>query len=252
MSMRSRTRTYAPKKRAASSRSTSKRTYKLRRNTARTVAIARPSVGLGTSATTVLRTSFFSNVTSAASGVFTGFLKPGSVFDPTGDLAGMQPQMFDQFAAMYNRYKVNSFTVRMKITGSVCNGTGTAFGAWVAAAYPAVDSAALATYQAAASQQFAKTTSGGFQNINIGANNIGTGTEGKYLSFTKIKHSSIIGDRVDPYDNGALVTGDPTALQYAVLPMFIQGNNAAVHTWIVEVDIWQNVTFSQKKNVVDA
>lgn len=210
----------------------------------RTYAVAAPSVGLGTSVTTVLRTSFFYNATAAASGIFTGYLKPGSAFDPCGDLAAIQPQMFDQFAAQFYRYKVNSATVRIKITG--VNGATSSY-VWVAAAYPAVDSTPLATYQAAASQQYAKTTSGGFQAIQ----GLGIGTEGKYLSMT-MNQDSIVGNKSDAYDSGALVTGDPTALQYMVLPLFIQSNTAVTSTWVLEIDIWQNVTFSQKKNVVDA
>lgn len=212
----------------------------------RTVAIVTPSrgVGIGMSTTTILRTSFFYNATATAgSGVFTGYLKPGSCFDPTGDLAAIQPQMFDQFAAMYSRYKVNSAAVRIKITG----GNGVTAFAWVAAAYPAVDSTALATYQAAASQQYAKTTSGGFQTQST----LGIGTEGKYLSF-RLNHNSIVGSKSDTWDIGAPVTADPTAGQYMVLPIFIQANSAAASTFVLEVDIWQNVTFSQKKNTVDA
>jgi len=207
-------------------------------------------VGLGASATTVLRTSFFANVTAAAgTGVFTGFLKPGSCFDPTGDVGGaIQPQMFDQFAAMYNRYKVQACKVVMKITG--INSTAAACGVWVAASYPAIDSTAAATYQAAACQQYAKTTSGGFQ-VNSSGTTFGIGTEGKYLNH-KLNHNAIVGAKSDTWDIGALVTSDPTALQYMVLPFLIQGNIAGAHSWCVEVDMFQNVLFSQKKNTVDA
>lgn len=211
----------------------------------RTMAVNSRSVGIGASTTTVLRTSFFFNATAAASGVYTGFLKPGSAFDPTGDMAAIQPQMFDQFAAMYNRYKVNSATVRIKITGATSSAVATP--AWVAAGYPAVDSTALATYQGAASQQYAKTTSGTF--CIAGAT--GISGEGKYLSF-KLNHNQVVGAKSDTWDIGALVTADPTALQYMVLPLFLQGSAAGAHTWVLEVDIFQNVTFSQKKNTVDA
>jgi len=203
-------------------------------------------VGLGTSATTVLRTSFFANVTSAVSGVYTGYLKPGSAFDPCGDLADLQPQMFDQFAAMYQRYKVNNYTLRITIHGSNGASPGGATN-YVAASYPAVDPTALATYQAAASQQYAKTVSGGFQ--MIGAVGLGNPPQKMYFKF---KHAEVVGSRPDAYDNGALVTADPTALQYAVQPIFIQGNTGGAHTFMLEIDIWQNVTFSQKKNTVDA
>ena len=205
----------------------------------RTRALAAPSVGLGASATTVLRTSFFYNATSAGTGVWTGYLKPGSAFDPTGDLATIQPQMFDQFAAMYARYKVNSAVIRVKISGATTSGTSFV---WVAAAYPSVDSTPLATYQAAASQQYAKTTSGTFAQASSG--------EGKYLSI-KMNHDAVVGSRSDAYDIGALVTSDPTVGQYMVLPLFIQSNTASPNTFVLEIDIWQNVTFSQKKNVVD-
>jgi len=208
----------------------------------RTMALNSRSVGIGASTTTVLRTSFFYNATAAATGVWTGYLKPGSAFDPTGDLAAIQPQMFDQFSAMYNRYKVNSATVRIKI-----NGTGNVPGpsVWVAAAYPAVDPTPLATYQAAACQQYAKTNSGSFASAGAG------GAEGKYLSF-KLNHNQVVGSKSDTWDIGALVTADPTALQYMVLPIFIQGNTANVGYYVLEIDIFQNVTFSQKKNTVDA
>lgn len=213
----------------------------------RTYALAAPSVGLGNSATTVLRTSFFANVTAnVGTGIFTGFLKPGSCFDPCGDIAAIQPQMFDQFAAAYNRYKVNSCVIRMKITGTT--NPGAAY-AWVAAAYPAVDSTALTTYQAAASQQYAKTVSGAFQ-IN-GAAPVGTGAEGQRMSF-KLNHNAIVGASSATWDIGALVTADPTTLQYMVLPLFIQATANTNAQFLLEIDMFQNVTFSQKKNTVDA
>jgi len=212
----------------------------------RTVAIAAPSVGLGPSAVTVLRTSFFANVTAAAgTGVFTGYLKTGSAFDPCGDLAAIQPQMFDQWAAMYNRYKVNSWTVRMKITG--VQGT-TAAAAWVCAMYPGVDSTALTTYQGAGCQAYSKTTSGGFQLISA----VGAGNSSPTL-ILKSKENAVTGVKNgDTYDSGALVTADPTALQYSVVPVFLQANSAAACTWVLEIDMYQNVTFTNKKNTVDA
>lgn len=237
-------------KRKPTDRSRSARPMKARRALfpSRTVAIARPSVGLGLSATTVLRTSFFANVSSAGSGIYTGFLKPGSIFDPCGDIAAVQPQMYDQWALLYNRYKVNHCVIRMKITGTIC---GAGCYGYVACIYPAVDSTVLATYQAAASQQYAKTTSGSFISQTAGATSLGFGAEGKYLSI-KVNSDGVVGHRGDAVDSGALVNADPPTLQYAVLPVFIQANAGAVCTWMIEVDMFQNVTFSQKKNVVDA
>ena len=214
------------------------------------MALAAPSVGLGASVTTVLRTSFFTNITAAVgTGIFNCFLKPGSAFDPCGDLAAIQPQMYDQFAAQYNRYKVNTATIRIKIIGG---SSGAAAGnyAWVCAAYPAVDPTALGTYQGAASQQYAKTIGGGFQVVAAGG--VGIGAEHKIIKYNKLNHNSVVGVKSDAWDIGALVTADPTALQFMVLPMYFQSNVASASTWVLEIDIFQNVTFSQKKNVVDA
>lgn len=219
----------------------------------RSLAIAAPGVGLGTSATTVLRTSFFANVNSAVTGIYTGYLKPGSAFDPTGDIAAIQPQMYDQFAAMYNRYKVNRCKVVLKIIGVGSTSTDASWVlGWNAAAFPAVDPTPLATYQAAASQQYAKTVSSTFAMVlNNAAATHGIGSNGRTMIFD-FSHKAILGDKVDAYDNGALVTGDPTALQYAVLPIFLQCSSGCTGRWNLEVDIFQTVTFSQKKNTVDA
>lgn len=240
---------HAKRKRSASTtRSRSRSSSRARAMPGRTMAVASVSkgVGIGLSTTTILRTSFFYNATATAgTGVWNGYLKPGSAFDPTGDLATIQPQMFDQFAAMYSRYKVNSCVIRIKLTGNQA-AAGTV---WVAAAYPSVDATALTTYQAAASQQYAKTTSGLFQGI-AAATTIG-GADGKYLSFN-LDHNKIVGSKSDTWDIGAPVTADPTAGQFMVLPIFVQGNTAGAHTLVFEIDMWQNVTFSQKKNTVDA
>lgn len=213
----------------------------------RTVALASRNVGLGLSATTVLRTSFFTNVTAVAgTGVFNGYLKTGSCFDPCGDLAAIQPHLFDQWALIYNRYKVNDVVVRIKVIGT---SGATAQSAWVGAIYPAVDSTALSTYQAAGSQQYSKTTSGTFAFYSAGN---APGTEGKYLSI-KFKEDAVTGVfKADTYDGGALVSADPTAGQFSVLPIFLQGSATGAHSWVLEIDMWQNVTFSNKKNVVDA
>lgn len=246
---RSRSRTPSAK-RTRSARSASRapsRAVTFRLPSMRTVAVANSQVGMGASATTVLRTSFFYNATATAgTGIYNGYLKPGSAFDPAGDLAGMQPQMFDQFAAMYNRYKVNSCKIRIKIIGT--DGTAANIWSWVCAAYPAVDATALTTYQAAASQQGAKTVSGGFQQV---AGPLGVGAPGATLNFD-LNHNQVVGAKSDTWDIGATVSADPTSLQFMVLPIFMQANSGGAAKWVFEIDMWQNVTFSQKKNTVDA
>jgi len=216
----------------------------------RSQVFAGPAVGLGASTQTVLRTSFFANCSGAATGIFTGFLKPGSCFDPCGDQAAIQPALFDQFAAIYELYLVNKARVKMTITGAY----GATAVTWVCAAYPSVDSTALATYQGAATQPYAKTISGSFQNLLsvVGATQIGVGSEPKHIQHD-MKTDAVVGSKTDSYDSGALVTADPTTKQYMVYPFFLQANAAAANiAWVIEVDIWQWVTFSQRKNVVDA
>jgi len=203
-------------------------------------------VGLGTSATTVLRTSFFANVAaSGVTGIYTGYLKPGSCFDPCGDIAAIQPQMFDQFAQAYGRYQVESYVIRMTIHGISGGGTASTY---VVASYPALDNTALTTYQAAASQQYAKTKSGGFQSISAGN---APGATPVHMNF-KFKHSEIVGNKVDSYHNGAAVTNDPVAEQFAYQPIFIQCNANSAGSFMLEVDMFQTVRFTQKKNTVDA
>jgi len=203
-------------------------------------------IGVGQSIVTNLRTSFFTNQSAAGTGVFTGFLKPGSAFDPCGDLAAIQPVGYDQFAAIFNRYKVNKAYVTITISGIAV--TGVTAANWVGASYPCVDSTAAASYQNAASQSYAKTFYGSF------ATTTATGSAGITHCTRKfaIDNETIVGAAGDTFDLGALVTADPTSLQFAVLPIFIQGSTAAAHTFLIQVDIIQNVTFSQRKNVIDA
>lgn len=242
MSSRSRSTTRKSTKRSRTMRSQSRRpAYK----STRTLAIAGRNVGLGTSALTVLRTSFFANVVaSGTTGIWTGYLKPGSCFDPCGDIAAVQPQMFDQFAQAYSRYQVENYTIRLTVHGISGGGTASTY---VVASYPALDNAALTTYQGAASQQYAKTKSGGFQSISAGN---APGAAPVHLYF-KFKHASIVGNKIDSYHNGAAVTGDPVAEQFAYQPIFIQCNGNSAGSFMLEVDMFQTVRFTQKKNVVD-
>lgn len=207
-------------------------------------------IGVGMSLVTNLKTSFFANVTAAVgTGVFTGFLKPGSAFDPCGDLAAIQPVGFDQFASIFNRYKVNKAYVTITVLGQN-SGLANVIN-WVGAAYPCVDSTAAALYQNAASQAYSKLFYGQFSNSTGGANPIGGGNPNCTRKFV-LDNETIVGASGDTFDIGALVTADPTSLQYAVLPIFLQASAAAQATWTIQVNMIQNVTFSQRKNVVDA
>lgn len=215
---------------------------------------AAPGVGVGASVNTTLRTSFFANVTSPGNSLpFTAFLKPGSAFDPCGSLADIQPPGFDSWAAAFSRYKVNSALVVLTIHGTSGSIAGTnASQVYVAAAYPSVNSSLPTTYQGAASQPYAKTRSGCFNCYGAASTPANlAGAPAVRMKF-KLSNDKIVGFKGDATDTGALVTSDPPTGQFMLLPIFLQPNENATAAWVVEVDIWQNVTFSQRKTFVDA
>lgn len=244
MESRLRSKTPARKRARTGSRKPTKRSLSYGPRNARIVATVGPTVGLGTSLTTSLRTSFFANVTSAATGIFTAYLKPGSAYDPAGDLTAIQPALFDQYAGVFSRYKVNKFTVKITVIAASATNSRT----YNAAAYPSTDSSSLATYQAAASQPWAKTIVGTFYSLGASAG----GTQKEVMYFKDISNDAVVGVRSDTYDTGAVVGADPPAGQYAVMPIFIQSNVAEANNYVLHIDIWQNVTFNQRKPVADA
>lgn len=211
---------------------------------------AAPGVGVGASVNTVLRTSFFSNITTTAQGIWTGYLKPGSAFDPCGDVSDIQAPGFDSWAAAFARYKVNNAIVRITVHGQSGGQAAPGASNFVFAAYPSVNSTAAATYQGAASQPYAKTHSGSFNAVT--ANPASFAGAAPFTLKFKLSNDKIVGFRGDATDTGALVTADPPAGQFMLLPMFLQANTGIICTAMIEIDIWQNVTFSQRKTFVDA
>lgn len=201
----------------------------------RPLAINRQAPGLGRSLKTRLETTFFYQTTTpGATGIFSGYLNPGSCFDPCGDISSIQPVGFDQLKAMYARYLVTGGTVEIEFASS------TAFPLpWVFAAYPSTVSTPLGSYQAVASQPYSKE-------FLIAAG------ESKKVVF-KFDTQKIIGSRlpVIAEDCGALVTADPTTGQNVVLPFFAQYSQAAAAQCTMRVRIIQNVIFDQRIQVVD-
>jgi len=228
---------------------TSKKTYKkktsqswLTKYVPRSRAINSGAPGLSRSLKTVLKTSFYANLTHAATGVFTGYLSPGSCFDPCGDIATLQPSMYDQLAALYARYLVTDAEVYLEFTPSAAfTGTGAAADNTVVAVYPSTLSTALATYQGAASQSYSQ---------------VGTFGPTKALKMKfKLNTQKIVGSRlpVVAEDCGALVGGNPAAGQSIHLPMFIQHSNAnAGQATMIRVTVVQHVIFDQKIQNQDA
>ena len=191
---------------------------------------------------TTLKTTFFANVTHAATGVFTGYLNPGSCFDPAGDIAAMQPSMYDQLAALYARYLVTDAEVYLEFLPSVLDSSGAGSPNSVAAAYPSTVTTALATYQGAASQSYSQ--SGAY----------GNAIRPLKMKF-KLNTQKIVGSRlpVIAEDCGALVGASPTTGQNMILPIFLQHSNAAGGGMtLIRCTIIQHVIFDQKIQNVDA
>ena len=205
-------------------------------------AINRNAPGLSRSLKTTLKTEFYANITSAASGIFTGFLNPGSCFDPCGDIAAIQPSMFDQFAALYARYLVTGAEVDIECTGIQTGASAvTAGNGFNMAIYPSTVSTALATYQGAASQSYSKST------MWI------AGGPTKKLSL-KMNTQQVVGSRlpVIAEDCGALVGASPASGQNIIVPIFMQWFSASANIGAIRVRIIQHVIFDQKIQNVDA
>lgn len=230
-------------KRSRVSRSTSKAVARRKLSYANvTKAIAAPSVGLGQSARTILKTEFFVNITPAgANGVWTGFLKPGSAFDPCGDVAAIQPALYDQWAATYGRYVVEKAYVKIEFANQQSLAGG--MPAFLAAAYPSISSQALSTYQGAASQPFAKTIMHGPYDNSTSSS----------MSF-KLDHAKVLGKKgpVSAEDNGALTGADPSSGEFMVLPLFVQNVTNSNTAITARVKMYQTVWFDRRINVVDA
>jgi len=191
-------------------------------------------VGLGPSLKTQLKTIIFYNYTTAASGIFTGTLKTGSCFDPSGTFSAIQPAEYDQWSALFGRYVVLGGSV--KVTAMTSNGSPQ-----VIAMYPDISSTVKATYQEAASQDWSKT--------GIMAGNVG-GPQ-KVVLFQKFSHAALLGKKgpVTSEDNGADVTSDPDANQFINHQIFIQNAQASAVSGTLLIEINQDVYFDRRITV---
>lgn len=208
-----------------------------------TKAISAPSVGLGQSARTVLKTVSILTVSAPASGIANFHLSPGSCYNPLGSFPGTaQPTLFDQWAATYGRYVVEKAYVRLEIATAGFNAGGTN-SATVFAGYPSVSTTALNTFSKVAGQDFAKS-------VLLGP----TDTTTTNTVVFKLDHAKVLGRKgpVTAEDNGAATTSDPPSGQFMVLPCILQNPQAAVYTWNIRCVMYQTVHFDKRINVVDA
>ena len=106
-------------------------------------------VGLAAGLKTQLKTVIFYNATTvAANGVWTGTLKTGSCFDPTGSLSSIQPAEFDQWSALFGRYVVTGGSVKVTVIPKVnpIAGAGSyPYYSFVACMYPDISTTPIVT-----------------------------------------------------------------------------------------------------------
>jgi len=202
--------------------------------------IENPSVGLGSAARTRLRTYFHYSATQSATGFWTGYLKPFSCDDPCGTLGTLEPNLYDTWKSIYNRYTVISAKVKIGIApaGVVTNlqiNATTDFVGW-----PSIDNTAKTTVQDGASQPYAK------QILSA------AGGDPKYLTFY-LDHKKQLGrwGPLDPEVQGALVTADPTEQIYLNLISQSSYTQAAPNAITLFVEITQDVWFDQRKSIND-
>lgn len=198
-----------------------------------------PTVGLGRSLKTKLKTSWYANVTPfAGTGIFTGYVSPGSCFDPTGDITTHQPTFFDQLKLIYARYLVTGATVEVEALRQQPNGAAS-YG-FLIAAYPTTVTTPLTTFQDASSRPYAQSRIVG-------------GTDVAKMYF-KMNTQKIVGSRlpVVAEDCGALVGANPAVGQSIQLPIFIQNAVPTDEKVILKFTMIQDVIFDQMINVVDA
>ena len=236
---RSRSKTPArPSKYYKKSRAITKRSY------ARSLASVK-GVGLANGLQTQLKTVIFYNATTfegaPGGGVWTGTLKTGSCFDPTGSLSSIQPAEFDQWSALFGRYVVTGGSVKVTVIPKVnpISGAGSyPYYSFVACMYPDISATPKADYQAAASQDWSVT---GIGHVNMRP----------VVLYQKFSHAALLGKKgpVTSEDNGGLVTADPTAGQFINHNLFIQTSIETNQDYTVHVEIIQDVYFDRRVTV---
>lgn len=227
--MRSRSVSVAPRSKRVPRRALVKSNY------ARAL-ISSSGVGLGPSLKTTLKTVYFTTVNASASGFYSGTVKSGSCFDPTGSFSTVQPSEFDQLAAVYGRYVVLGGYVKI----SIMNSSGS--GGFACCMYPSIEATPKTDFQSCASQDFSVVKTGG-----------GLGSTNGSVLYQRFSHAALLGKKgaVSSEDNGALVSADPAAGQFGLHHVCIQYSNAQAVALSVMLEIVQDVYFDRRINVTD-
>jgi len=191
-------------------------------------------VGLGPSLQTQVKTVFVTTLTTNATGFLGARIKTGSCFDPTGDLSTVQPIEFDQLAALYGRYCVTGGTLKVSVAG--INTEPFSVGI-----YPTTETTWKSSFWSSAGQDFSIVKQGDVTN--------------PIRFYQKFSHAALLGKKgpVNPEDNGAATTADPTSGQFISHMIVIQSANVAEATsYSILVELIQDVYFDRKIATSDA
>lgn len=203
-------------------------------------AIESPSVGLGSSVFTKLRTIVNAPVVLSALGSWNGYMRPGSAYDPMGDTGITQPNMWDKWAAIYDRYLVTGFTVKLTLVSKAATaGANPA----TLVAWPSNYNSPAESYADAAGQPYAKKiTYGGY----------GSPAVSMYFKVDMRKQLGLYGPLTSAA-NGAIVNTNPPAYQTVYLPMLVQSmtTTATSPDLVIQVELVQDVWFDQRKLIND-
>ena len=202
--------------------------------------IENPTVGIGSAARTRLRTYFHYAMTPSATGFWTGYLKPFSCDDPCGSLGVLEPNLYDQWKAMFGRYTVISAKVKIGISQQGTQSSGYINSTSDFCGWPSIDNTAKTNIQDASSQPYAK------QVLQSGSG------DPKYLYFY-LDNKKALGrwGPLDPEVQGAAVTADPTEQVYLNLAMQSSYTSAAPNSNTLMIEIVQDVWFDQRRSIND-
>ena len=200
-------------------------------------------VGLAAGIKTQLKTVFFYNAVTGTSGnpQWTGTLKTGSCFDPSGSLADIQPAEYDQWCTLFRRYVVLGGYVKVTVLPSYEVDKANVPFSFVACMYPDIDPTPKGDYQAAASQDWS-------------VKGIGGPSQPPVVLYQRFSHAALLGKKgpVTSEDNGAVYNADPAPGQSILHNLFIQPCSDLQNYWpkfAVHVEIVQDVYFDRRITV---
>jgi len=202
--------------------------------------IEHPSVGLGFSARTRLRTFFHAPVVKSATGGWTGSINPFSCYDPMGTLGLNQPNLFDQWKLIFDRYMVISATVKITISTQGVVAANVLNDSNELIVYPANAATATADMIDAASQPYAKTAI--FQTMG----------DPKSIKFY-LNHKKLLGlyGELEPALHGSVISASPAEMVRLLMMVQSSITSGVTNNCHLSIELIQDVWFDDRNVKVD-